>query len=168
MSEGTTTPKAPTPSAQAGAQPLEQPKVFDEAYVKSLREEAAAARVAKKDAVEAAVNEANAKHQAELATRDTAFTELQNELAEAKIALEKYKVAIDAKVPSEKVSAFVSLLHGSDSESIQASAQAAFELAGGFNSKSPAFDPTQGSGGRDTLPLNGDPILEAIKKAVGA
>jgi hypothetical protein len=148
--------------------PLEaQPKVFDEAYVKSLRDEAAAARVAKKDAVDAAVKAANEAHQAELASRDTAFTELQNELSSARVELEKLYISIDNNVPSDKVRAFAGLIQGSDTESITASAKAAYELAGGFATKSPAFDPTQGFGGRDTLPLNGDPILQALKSAVG-
>lgn len=173
MSETTPSTAEATPAVHvvpaATDAPLEaQPKVFDEAYVKSLREEAAAARVAKKDAVEAAIKEANDAHQAALAERDTAATELQNELAAARLELEKYRIAVEAKVPSDKVSAFVSILQGSDSEAIAASAKSALELAGGFNSKSPAFDPTQGFGGRDPLPLNGDPILEALKKAVGA
>lgn len=148
--------------------PLEpQPKVFDEAYVKSLRDEAAAARVAKKDAVEAAVKEANDKFQAELAAKDTAFAELQNELSTARIELEKLYVTLDANVPSDKVRAFVGILQGNDTESITASAKAAYDLAGGFATKSPAFDPSQGFGGRDVLPLNGDPILQALKNAVG-
>lgn len=148
--------------------PLEaQPKLFDEAYVKSLREEAAAARVAKKDAVDAAVTAANEAHQAALAERDTAYTELQGELAAAKLELEKLYISIDSNVPSDKVRAFAGLLQGADSETIQASAKAAYELAGGFSSKSPAFDPTQGLGGRKDIPLNGDPILQAIKHAVG-
>ena len=154
---------------EATDKPLEaQPKVFDEAYVKSLREEAAAARVAKKDAVDAALKEANDKFQAELASKDTAYTELQNEIAAARIELEKLYVTIDANVPSEKVRAFVGILQGTDTETIQASAKSAYELAGGFSTKSPAFDPTQGFGGRDPLPLNGDPILDALKRAVGA
>mgnify|MGYP003508607373 CR=1 FL=1 len=153
---------------EATDKPLEaQPKVFDEAYVKSLREEAAAARVAKKDAVDAALKEANDKFQAELAAKDTAYTELQGEIAAARIELEKLYVTIDANVPSEKVRAFVGILQGTDTETIQASAKSAYELAGGFTTKS-AFDPTQGFGGRDPLPLNGDPILDALKRAVGA
>jgi hypothetical protein len=144
-----------------------QPKVFDEAYVKSLRDEAAAARVAKKDAVEAAIKEANDKFQSELAARDTAYTELQGEIAAARIELEKLYVTIDANVPSDKVRAFVGILQGTDTESITASAKSAYELAGGFATKSPAFDPTQGFGGRDPLPLNGDPILAALRSAVG-
>jgi hypothetical protein len=153
---------------QVSDKPLEaSPKLFDEAYVKSLRDEAAAARVAKKDAVDAAVKAANEAHQAELAAKDTAYAELQGELAAARIELEKLYISIDANVPSDKVRAFSSIIQGTDTESLQASAKAAYELAGGFPSKSPAIDPTQGFGGRDVLPLNGDPILEALKNAVG-
>lgn len=168
MSDNTNTESTPeaAPTPEVG-KPLEaQPKLFDEAYVKSLRDEAAAARVAKKDAVEAAEKALKEAHAAELAARDTAYTELQNQLGQAWIELEKLYTTIDAKVPSDKVRAFVSILQGDDKESIQASAKSAYELAGGFNTKSPAFDPTQGFGGKD-LPLNGDPILEAIKAAVG-
>jgi hypothetical protein len=172
MSEITPSTAGATPAIHvvpaATDNPLEaQPKVFDEAYVKSLREEAAAARVAKKDAVDAALKEANDKFQAELAAKDTAYTELQNEIAAAKLELEKLYITIDSNVPSDKVRAFVSILQGSDSDSIKESAKTAYELAGGFQTKSPAFDPTQGFGGRDPLPLNGDPILDALKSAVG-
>lgn len=170
MSDNTTTTEGVQEVAaqEVTDKPMEaQPKLFDEAYVKSLREEAAAARVAKKDAVDAAVKAANDAYQAELASKDTAYTELQNELAQARIELEKLYISIDAGVPSDKVRQFASLIQGNDTEAIQASAKAAYELAGGFSSKSPAFDPTQGFGGRDPLPLNGDPILNAIKAAVG-
>ena len=167
MSENTTTDTSEeTPVVD---KPLEaQPKLYDEAYVKELRQEAAAARVAKKDAVDAAVKELQDKHTAELAAKDVAYTELQNQLGQAWIELEKLQTTIDLKVPSDKVAAFVSILQGTDKESIQASAKSAYELAGGFASKPSAFDPTQGFGGKKDMPLNGDPILEAIIKAVGA
>lgn len=169
MSETTTTPAIHVVTPEVTDKPLEaQPKLFDEAYVKSLRDEAAAARVAKKDAVEAAIKEASDAHAAELASKDVVITETQNELSNALLELEKYKIAVEAKVPSDKVQAFVSILQGNDAESIKASAQAAYDLAGGFKTNSSAFDPTQGFGGRDPLPLNGDPILQALKAAVGA
>ena len=169
MSDNTVNESTPEVETQAVPdKPMDQqPKLFDEAYVKSLRDEAAAARVAKKDAVDAALKTANETHQASLAERDTAYTELQNELASARLELEKLYVSIDANVPSDKVRAFAGLIQGSDTESIQASAKAAYDLAGGFATKSPAFDPTQGLGGRKDIPLNGDPILQAIKNAVG-
>lgn len=141
-------------------------KVFDEAYVKSLREEAAAARVAKKDAVEAVRAELTAQYESQLADRDTAYTELQNQLGNAWIELEKVYSSIDAGVPSDKVRQFVAILQGSDKDSISESVRSGMELVGGFNNKSPAIDPTRGTGGRE-IPLNGDPILAAIKSAVG-
>ncbi|AHJ86382.1 scaffold protein [Mycobacterium phage 40AC] len=171
MSDNPTPESTPesTPAPEAGKPMEPQGKVFDEAYVKSLRDEAAAARVAKKDAVDAAVKELNDKHQQELAARDTAFTELQNQLGAAWIELEKVYLSLDAKVPNDKVRAFIEILDGTDRDSISESVASRLELVGGFDSKgkSPAFDPSQGRGGKAPLPLNGDPILEAIKQAVG-
>jgi hypothetical protein len=158
--EGEAAPEAPKPLEPQG-------KVFDEAYVKSLRDEAAAARVAKKDAVDAAIAAAKAEHQAELAARDLAYTELQNQLGAAWIELEKVYLSLDAKVPNDKVRAFVEILDGTDADSIGESVKSRLELVGGFDSKSPAFDPSHGRGGKPPLPLNGDPILDAIKAAVG-
>lgn len=168
MSDITTDDSAVEATPAVADKPLEpQGKVFDEAYVKSLREEAAAARVAKKDAVDAAINEANEKFQRELAEKDTVYTELQNELSSARIELEKLYISLDANVPSDKVRAFANLIQGTDTESITASAKSAYDLAGGFAKPTSAFDPTQGFGGRDPLPLNGDPILAALRSAVG-
>lgn len=149
--------------------PEQTPKVYDEAYVKELRNEAAAARHAKKDAVEAAVKELKDAHAAELSARDVAYTELQNELGKAWIELEKIHTSLSAKVPSDKVLAFVEILQGADKDSITESAKKNLELIGGFDKKPvPGFDPTQGFGGRkEDMPLNGDPILNAMKGVLG-
>ena len=168
MSETESTDTATESTPVVNDRPLEKDaKVYDEAYVKELRQEAAAARVGKKEAVEAAVKELSDKHSAELAERDARYTELENELGKAWIELEKLYTTIDAKVPSDKVRQFLSILQGTDAESIKASAKASLDLIGGFDTRTPGFDPTQGFGGKPKdMPLNGDPILEAIKKAV--
>ncbi|ASR86470.1 scaffolding protein [Mycobacterium phage Changeling] len=161
---------AGTPAPEATPTPVEPTqKVFDEAYVKELRNEAAAARLAKKDAVEAAVREVKEAHTAELVARDTRITELENEIGKAWTLLQKYETSLAAKVPSDKVQQFVAILQGTDAESIEASAKANLELIGGFGHKPvPGFDPTQGFGGRKAdMPLNGDPILDAIKASLG-
>ncbi|QFG04590.1 scaffolding protein [Mycobacterium phage Keziacharles14] len=146
--------------------PLEkapEAKVYDEAYVKSLRDEAASARIAKRDAVEVAEKALKEAHQAELAAKDLAYTELQNELGTAWVELEKLYTTVDAKVPSDKVRQFMAILQGTDKDSIAESAKANLELIGGFDSKSPAFDPSQGRGGKQPpLALNGDGILNAM------
>lgn len=145
----------------------QQPKVFDEAYVKELRSENAGLRVSKKEAVEAAVKAANESHAAELVARDARITELETDLGKAWIELQKLYTAVDAKVPSDKVRAFTEILKGEDAESIAESAKSGLELFGGFDSKSPAYDPSQGRGGKPPIPLNGDPILAAINSALG-
>ncbi|QGJ90917.1 scaffolding protein [Mycobacterium phage BiancaTri92] len=170
MSDSATPEGTPagTPAPEATPPADQTPKVFDEAYVKELRQEAAAARLAKKDAVEAAVKEAKEAHTAELTARDVRITELENELGKAWTLLQKYETTIDAKVPSDKVRAFVEILQGSDADSITESAKKNLELIGGFDNKPVrGFDPTQGLGGRKEMPLNGDPILDAIKQTLG-
>ncbi|BBC43835.1 putative scaffold protein [Mycobacterium phage GS4E] len=171
MSDNATPEGTPagTPAPEATPPADQTPKVFDEAYVKELRQEAAAARLAKKDAVDAAVKAANEAHTAELTARDVRITELENEIAKAWTLIQKYETTIDAKVPSDKVRAFVEILQGSDAETIGESAKKNLELIGGFDNKPVrGFDPTQGFGGRkEDMPLNGDPILDAIKQTLG-
>ncbi|AGT14265.1 head scaffolding protein [Mycobacterium phage Adzzy] len=171
MSDSTTPEGTPAgePTPVVTEKPMEPtPKVYDEAYVKELRQEAAKARVDKKDAVDAAVKLANDAHAAEIAARDTRITELENELGTAWIELQKLHTSLAAKVPSDKVLAFVEILQGTDAESIGESAKKNLELIGGFDRKPvPGFDPTQGFGGRDPLPLNGDPILDAMCGVLG-
>ncbi|ASZ75447.1 head scaffolding protein [Mycobacterium phage Kimona] len=152
-----------TPQGQAP----QQQEVFSREYVEELRRENAKHRTSKNEAVQAARDEVKAEYEAKLAEKDTAYTELQNELGKAWIELEKVYVALEAKVPSEKVRAFAAILKGEDKESITESAESAKELFGGFDQNDPPYDPTQGSGGGKPLPLNGDPIMAALKAKIG-
>ncbi|AEJ94501.1 head scaffolding protein [Mycobacterium phage Backyardigan] len=144
------------------------PETFSREYVEELRRENAKARTSKNQAVEDAKAEVRKEYEAKLAEKDTAYTELQNQLGQAWIELEKVYTAVDAKVPSDRVRAFAEILKGEDPDAIKASAESAKQLFGGMTGTVPAVDPTQGSGGGKHTPLNGDPILDAIKKAVGA
>jgi len=78
----------------------------------------------------------------------------------------KVTTALNLGVPSERVVQFASILKGGSEEEIRASAESAKELFGEVKKHQPATDPTQGSGG-GPVPLNGDPILAALVKAVG-
>lgn len=143
-----------------------EPKVYSEDYVKQLRQEAAKYRTEKNDAINAAKAEITASFETQLAEKNTAFSELEGQLGAAGVELTKLRTALALQVPSDKVLAFAELLKGSTEEEIQQSAASAKELFGGF--KSPPIDPTQGTGGGGHIPLNGDPILAALKRAVGA
>lgn len=158
--EITITPAAPAPEAP----PAEN---FSLEYVQQLRGEAAKYRTEKKDAVEAAEAKAKTEWEAKINEQIGKNTELEGKLGAAGIELTKLRVALALNVPSDKVLAFVEILKGSTEDEITSSAASAKELFGGFKTTDPATDPTQGSGG-GALPLNGDPLLNALKKVVGA
>lgn len=155
-----TTPEPVEATVNAGL----EPKVYSEDYVKQLRQEAAKYRTEKNDAINAAKAEITASFESQIAEKNTAFSDLEGQLGAAGVELTKLRTALQLQVPSDKVLAFAELLKGNTPEEIQQSAASAKELFGGF--KTPATDPTQGTGG--AVPLNGDPILAALKKAVGA
>lgn len=166
MSDTDSTPTADV-TAAAAPEAHPAPETFSKEYVQELRNEAARYRTQKNEAVEATKLAVAKEFEAKLAEKDVTLTDLQQQLSNAQLELEKLYVALEAKVPSEKVRAFAAILQGSDRDSITEAAESAKELFGGFDSSSPAFDPTQGAGG-GVLPLNGDPLLNALKKVVGA
>jgi hypothetical protein len=158
---------ASTPAPEAGPV-ADGVNLFSRDYVEELRRENAAHRTGKKDAVETAKAELTREFEAKLAEKDTAYTELQNELGKAWIELEKVYTTLDAKVPSEKVRSFVEILSGEDKDSITESVKSRLELVGGFKSTTPAFDPSQGLGGKGSeVPLNGDKLMNALTAKLG-
>jgi hypothetical protein len=166
MSETDNTTTAETPAAAPEAHPA--PETFSKEYVQELRNEAAKYRTQKNEAIEATKAALSQQFQGQLAEKDVYITELKNELSATQLELEKIRTALEAKVPSDKVLAFASILQGSDPDAIKASAASATELFGGLISTSPAYDPTQGSGNSGHMPLNGDPLLNALKRIVDA
>lgn len=165
MSETVSTPTGTPADAAQEAHP--SPEMYPKEYVQELRNEAARYRTQKNEAVEATKAAVTAEFTAKLAEKDVQITELSQQLQNAQLELEKLSVAVELGVPSDKVRAFAAILQGSDKDAITASAASAKELFGGLTTPSPAYDPTQGAGGGD-LPLNGDPLLNALKKVVGA
>jgi hypothetical protein len=140
---------------------------FGKDYVQQLRNEAAAHRTAKNEAVAQTHAEAKEYLDAVIAQRDSAFAELEGKLGAAGVELTKLKTALDLKVPSDKVLQFAAILQGTDEDSIKESAKSAKELFGGFKQHDLPVDHSQGSGGGSPMPLNGDPVLTAIKAKLG-
>lgn len=158
MEDGNGTPNP----AEAGEQTdtSDGTETFSREYVERLRNEAAGHRVAKQNAVKAAKDALNSEWQGK-------YTDLEVQNAASGLELSRLKAAIDLNVPVDKVIQFASTLQGSTDDEITASAKTNYELFGGFKAPiTPAVDPTQGSG-NGNIPLNGDPILAALKAAVG-
>lgn len=168
MSETHTTPETPATSDQS-----QEPKVetFSREYVEGLRSEAAKYRNEKKDAVEAAKTETRAavvkEYEPQLAEKDSRISELESDLSARDLELLKLKAVLKAEIPTEDVLDVVTLIQGTDEETVSESVKRVKALLGKAPAKGPAFDPTQGAG-TGHMPLNGNPVLDALKRAVGA
>ena len=149
-------------------------KTFSADYVKDLRDEAAKYRTEKAGAVEAAKVETRAdvikEYEPQIAEKDGEIATLKADLSVATVENLKLKAVLGSEgVDASDVLELVDLVQGDDEESISDSAKRVLKFYSKQDKdpKSPPFDPTQGHGGA-TPPLNGDPILNILKAAVGA
>lgn len=159
MSEETTTENiSVTPE-------VEKPETFSLDYVQGLRQEAAKYRTEKNDAVAAAKAELAANYDKALAAKDSEYEELKQYVSARELDLIKLRAALTAGIPSEDVLEVVTLVQGEDEESISESVNRVKSLIGKAPARDRPIDPSQGSS--NSIPLNGDPLLESLKKIVG-
>jgi len=157
-----------TQSVDAAAPTQEVAKVesFSKEYVQDLRNEAAKYRTEKNDAVERAKADVIKDYEGKLSERESAFNELKGELSARQLELLKLKAVVSEGIPSEDVLDVVSLVQGSDEATISESVARVKSLIGKNPPKDRPVDPSQGTG--NVLPLNGDPLLDMVKRVVGA
>lgn len=166
MSEQTPTNEQ-APSAPAEAQAPSQ-ETFDAAYVKTLREGEAKYRTERN-----AEREAHKKTKDDLATAMTALERLESSSAsaaeratKAEHRLAQLEAAIAAEVPTQHLLTFSQLLQGDDPVAMQSHAENLKAMFGVAHQPQRAVDQSQGR--NNSTPLNGDPLLEALKRAVKA
>ncbi|GAB4584409.1 hypothetical protein [Nocardia sp. IFM 10818] len=128
--------------------------------------EAAKYRNEKNDAVSTAKAEAVTEYEAKLAAEAEKYSVLEQQLSDKALELVKLHAALNADIPGPSAIEFASLLQGSTEDEITAHAKTVKALFGKTETKDRPTDPTQGSG--NVLPLNGDPLLEMVRRAVGA
>jgi hypothetical protein len=166
-----TAPAGPTPDSTApapqSAPAAPQQETFPLSYVQELREEAASHRTKAKTAAEEARNATIQEYEGKFAEKDAAFTELQGKFYEASTDLLKLNAVLAAEIPVSDVLEVVALVQGNDAKSISESVQRVKALLGKAPASVSAVDRTQGTGG-GTIPLNGNPVLDMLKNAVGA
>lgn len=165
MSDAVETADTTPPAPEADPQ-----DVFSRDYVETLRNEAAKYRNEKKDAVAEAETKTRAEvvheYEPQVSERDSKISELEGELSSRSLELLKLKAILGAGVPGEDVLEVAELVQGTDDESVSESVKRVKALLSKSTPSTPAFDPTQGQGSH--MPLNGDPVLDALKRAVGA
>lgn len=130
--------------------------------------EAAKYRTEKKEAVEAAKAEVTASFTSKIEELEAQIKAKEEEGVAARYEVDRLKVALEAGIDADKVTKFAGLLKGTTSEEMKSHAEELKELFTNAEQpakRSPALDPTQGTG--NPLPLNGDPLLAAVMKSVG-
>lgn len=154
------------PAPNEVAQEVPKAETFSLDYVQGLRQEAAKYRTEKNEAVAAAKSELESQFESKLTEKDSFAEQLKQELTARELELVKLKAILSADFPSSDVLEVASLVQGSDEESISESVKRVKSLIGKIPTRDRPVDPSQGSGNH--LPLNGDPLLETIKRMVGA
>lgn len=137
-----------------------------EGQLKTVRGEAAKARVEKRDGVEQAKNDAQAEFDAKLEVLRKEQEEFGVELNKSKLTNAQLTAALNAVVPDVKdqVREIASRLIGSTEDELAKDADRVKALFGlDTKQRTPATDPSQGSGAQGgELPLNGDPLMQAM------
>ena len=160
MSEDTTTETVTTQQQEAA-----KPETFSLDYVQGLRQEAAKYRTERNEAVEKVKADLQGQFESQLAAKDSEFGELQSELSSHQLELLKLKSILAAGIPTEDVMTVADLVQGEDETTVSESVERVKSLIGKAPSRDRPVDPSQGSG--NSIPLNGDPLLESLKRIVG-
>ena len=132
--------------------------------ITKANDQAAKYRVEKNDAVEAAKAEVEKDYTARIEELQAKFNESQEAVNSERHEVDKLKAAIEAGIANDKVLDFADLLKGDNPEELKSHADKLKSLFTNNEQKSEkqaATDPTQGQG--NSLPLNGDPLLNALK-----
>lgn len=164
MSDETPTAiEAETPSQEDAPK---TPETFSLEYVQELRNQAAKYRTEKKAATESAKAEVIKEFEGRLIEKEQSFDGLREELDSTTLELHKLRAVLAEGIASEDALNVASLVQGTDEASISDSVKRVKSLIGKAPEKARPIDPSQGSGNH--VPLNGDPILETVRRMVGA
>lgn len=167
MTEVAGTPSTDTGTPTPAAPVADGVNTFDLAYVQQLRTEAAGYRTGKNDAVTAAQAAVTADFEAKIAASDAEHVATKTTLSERELDLVRLKAVLASEDPENRILGLTSLVQGSDEATITEHVKTVKALLG--NTAPPlagAVDPSQGGTGVPPLPLNGDPVLAALMKAV--
>jgi len=135
--------------------------------IREANREAAKYRVEKNDAVANATAALQAEFENKLSAAAEETRKAKEDLEARTLEYNKLLVALESRVPSDKALAFASALQGVTEDELKSHAKQLKSLFGNVDGKDLPIDPTQGTGS-NPLPLNGDPLLAAVKAAVGA
>lgn len=176
-SEDTSTEEAPPEQSQesseespetSGPQSVEELPDWAQKQLKKAQTEAAKYRNRAKETHQEGRSEAESEAQEAYSKLQTDYENVLFRASSAEDQLTRYRVAVNSGVDPSKVDDFAARLRGDSEEDLQADAEKLKETLGiSGEAPAPKPDPSQASGGNGSMPLNGDPILDAVKGKLG-
>lgn len=129
--------------------------------------QAAKYRTEKNEAVEAAKKEVEDSFASKIEELEAAGQKANEEVTASRHEVDRIKAALEAGIATDKVLSFADLLKGENPDELRSHAESLKELFGTNEAPrtSKATDPSQGQGNTH-LPLNGDPLLEAVMRKI--
>src|SRR5690606_14686484 len=127
---------------------------------------AAGHRTAKATAVEEAKASTKSAFEQQIADVQAKLQATEDELTAKAVELMRLHATLEADIPSKLAVKFASLIKGTEADEIKAQVAEAKGLFGNTDSPMRAVDPSQGKG-NNNIPLNGDPLLAALKGKLG-
>lgn len=135
------------------------------AELDEARNEAKRYRLEKNEALANAKTIVEAEYANKLTEAASTYSELEVKFAQKSDRVAKLEAVINAGIPSDVVLDVANLVQGSTEDEIAASVESIKGIFSRDPKRPPLVDPTQGS--TPPLPLNGDPLLNALKDKLG-
>lgn len=136
--------------------------------IEKANKEAAKYRVRARDAADEVTKTLEAKHREEVESLREKYEGALFESESTKLRLTRQSVALEMGVPADKVAQFAERLRGESEEELRADAKELYSVMGLDDTrktgKSRLTDPSQSAG---HLALNGDPLLESVRRVLG-
>lgn len=168
---GGATPAAPAAGSVPDVKSLPE---WAQTIISDVRKEAAQYRVDRNEARDTARQEIKSEYEQRIADLESAESEAKTTISERELDIIKLKASlvqlIGDEAIEERVTTFSGLLHGSNEDEIRSHAEEVKKLfattdAAAATQRQAATDQSQGR--QNHIPLNGDPLLNALKAKVG-
>lgn len=130
----------------------------------NARKEAAKYRTKAKNAYDEGFEKARSEHAEAYSQLQEQHEDTVYRLSEAELSMTRYKVALESGVEPGKVNEFAGRLQGEDEDALREDAKRLSETFGLSQPKGRQPDYSQAAG---NTPLNGDPLLESVKRKLG-
>lgn len=135
--------------------------------IEKANKEAAKYRVRAKEAADETAKTLEDKHREELTALQEKYEGTLYKAQEMELRVMRQSIALELGVPVDKVGEFADRLRGEDEEALRKDAASLYKVFGLDEQDKPRSRLTDPSQSSTALPLNGDPLLNSVRRKLG-